>query len=142
MNRNASAIWRGNLHNGAGTLTTESSVLSQTDFSCRGSLVDGAGTNPDELIAAALAGCFAMALARELALAGLQAESIESKAIATVEEFFTGWMISHIQLNIMARVPNSSQEQFIVAALAAKNGCSIARVLNTTISMTASLQMD
>jgi osmotically inducible protein OsmC len=97
------------------------------------------GTNPDELIAAALAGCFAMTLAKELIQAELRPEQISVTAMATSEELPAGWTITHIQLDVQAKVPSATQDQFIVAALAAKTTCPIARVLNATISMTASL---
>ena len=139
MNRNASAVWNGNLHDGAGTLTTESRVLSGTQYTFRTPLAEGIGTNPYELIAASLGSCFAMTLARELILAGLSPERISATATATLKQLRDGWMISHIQLDVQAKVPGSTQDQFIVAALAAKTTCPIARVLNATISMTASL---
>jgi len=139
MNRNASAVWKGNPHDGAGTLTTESGVLSKTQYAFRTPFPEGIGTNPYELMAASFSGCFAMALARELILAGLSPERISATATATLKELRDDWTISHIQLDVQAKVPGSTQDQFIVAALAAKTTCPIARVLNTTISMTASL---
>jgi osmotically inducible protein OsmC len=139
MNRNASAVWNGNPHDGAGTLTTESGVLSKTHYAFGTPFSDGIGTDPYELIAASLGSCFAMKLAKELIRAGLHPERISATATATLKELGDGWMISHIQLDVQAKVPGSTQDQFIVAALAAKTTCPIARVLNTTISMTASL---
>lgn len=139
MNRNASAVWNGNPDDGAGTLTTESGVLTKTQYAFRTAFPEGIGTNPYELIAASLGSCFAMTLARELILAGLSPERISATATATLKELCDGWMISHIQLDVQAKVPGSTQDQFIVAALAAKTTCPIARSLNTTISMTASL---
>jgi osmotically inducible protein OsmC len=137
VNRNASAIWRGNRPEGAGTLSTGSEVLSQAQYSARSA--DGVSTNPEELIAAALAGCFATALAKELSLAGLHPEQIESCVIATVDGSAAEDPISHLQLNIQAKVPGCSQDQFVVAALAAKANSPMARLLKTTISMTAHL---
>jgi lipoyl-dependent peroxiredoxin len=139
MNRNASAVWNGNPNDGAGTLTTESGVLSRTQYAFGTPFPDGIGTDPYELIAASLGSCFAMTLARELILAGLSPERISATATATLKELRDGWAISHIQLDVQAKVPGSTQDQFIVAALGAKTTCPIARVLNTTISMTASL---
>jgi lipoyl-dependent peroxiredoxin len=139
MNRNASAVWKGALHGGEGKLTTESGVLSGTQYSYRKSFVEGIGTNPDELIAASLGGCFSMALSNELGRSGLHPESIETTATATLEDLAAGWTVTHMQLDVRANVPDASQARFMDAALAAKTNCPIARLLKTNISMTASL---
>jgi osmotically inducible protein OsmC len=139
MNRNASAVWKGTLHEGEGTLSTESGVLSETQFSYRNSFVDGIGTNPDELIAASLGGCFSMALSNELGLAGFHPENIETTATATLEDLAAGWTVTHIQLDVHANVPDASKAHFMDAALAAKTNCPMARLLKTNISLTASL---
>ena len=139
MNRNASAVWKGTLHEGEGTLTTESGVLSETQFSYRNSFVDGIGTNPDELIAASLGGCFSMTLSNELGLAGFHPENIETTTTATLEDLAAGWTVTHMQLDVHANVPDASQAHFMDAALAAKANCPMARLLKTNISMTASL---
>jgi osmotically inducible protein OsmC len=139
MNRNASAVWKGTLHEGDGKLTTESGVLSKTQYSYRTSFTEGIGTNPDELIAASLGGCFSMALSNELGLSGFHPERIETTATATLEDLAAGWTVTHIQLDVHANVPDASQARFIDAALAAKTNCPIARLLNTTISMSATL---
>jgi osmotically inducible protein OsmC len=139
MNRNASAVWKGTLHGGEGKLTTESGVLSETQYSYRTSFVEGIGTNPDELIAASLGGCFSMTLSNELGLAGFHPERIETTATATLEDLVAGWTLTRIQLDVHANVPDLSKAHFIDAALAAKAKCPIARLLNTNISITASL---
>jgi osmotically inducible protein OsmC len=139
MNRNAAALWRGSLHQGKGTLTTESGVLSKTQYSYRTRFDEGIGTNPDELIAASLSGCFSMALSNELGLCGLHPKSIETTATATLEDLAAGWTLTHMQLDVHANVPNASQARFMEAALAAKANCPISRLLKTTISMTARL---
>src|SRR5678815_4801524 len=139
MNRNASADWKGNLRDGAGTLTTESGVLAETQYSHGTSFVEGIGTNPDELIAASLSGCFSMALSRELTLCGFHPEHISTIATATLEELAAGWTVTQIQLDVRANVPDASQACFMESAIAAKTECPIARLLNTTISMTATL---
>ena len=139
MNRNASAVWKGSLHEGEGTLTTESGVLSETQYSYRNSFVDGIGTNPDELIAASLSGCFTMALSSELSLCGFHPERIETTATATLEDLAAGWTVTHMQLDVHANVPDASQARFMDAALAAKTNCPMARLLKTNISMTARL---
>jgi osmotically inducible protein OsmC len=139
MNRNASAVWKGTLHGGEGKLTTESGVLSDTQYSFRTRFAEGIGTNPDELIAASLGGCFSMALSNELGLSGFHPERIETTATATLEDLAAGWTLTHVQLDVHANVPDASQARFMDAALAAKTKCPIARLLNTTISMAASL---
>jgi osmotically inducible protein OsmC len=139
MNRNASALWKGSLHEGEGTLTTESGVLSKTQYSFRTRFAEGRGTNPDELIAASLGGCFSMALSNELGLCGFHPERIETTATATLEDLAAGWTVTHIQLDVHANVPDASQAGFMDAAIAAKTNCPISRLLKTNISMTASL---
>src|SRR4029434_6122132 len=139
MNRNASAVWKGSLHEGEGTLTTESGVLSETQYSYRNSFVDGIGTNPDELIAASLGGCFSMALSNELGLCGFHPQRIETEATATLEDLAAGWTVTHIQLDVHANVPDASQAGFMDAAIAANTKEPMSRLLKTNISMTASL---
>jgi len=140
MNRNASALWKGNLHEGERTLTTESGVLSKTQYSFRTRFAEGRGTNPDELIAASLGGCFSMALSSELGLCGFHPQRIETIATATLEDLAAGWTVTHIQLDVHANVPDASQAGFMDAAIAAKTNCPISRLLKTNISMTASLE--
>jgi len=141
MNRNASAVWKGNLHQGEGTLTTESGVLSETQYSHGTSFLEGIGTNPDELIAASLSGCFTMALSSELGRCGFHPERIETSATATLEDLAAGWTVTRMQLDVRANVPDASQARFIDAAIAAKTNCPIARLLKTNISMTATLDL-
>ncbi len=137
--RKASVIWKGSLREGAGTMSTESGVLGDTQYSFRTRFLDGIGTNPDELIAASLGGCFAMALANELGLSGFHPERIETTATATLENLPAGWTMTRIQLDVYAQVPTVSQADFMIAAMTAKTNCPIARLLNTNISMTAAL---
>lgn len=139
MNRKASVIWEGNLQEGYGAISTESGVLFNTQYSFRTRFDEGIGTNPDELIAASLGGCFSMALSNELELAGYHSERIETTATATLEELAAGWTITRIQLDVRAKVPGAAQSHFIDAALAAKTKCPIARLLNANISMNARL---
>ncbi len=141
MRRNASAVWEGSLHQGEGNLTTESGVLSKTPYSNTGVLAEGLGTNPDELIAASLSGCFSMALSNELALSGFPPLRVETTATATLQDVAEGWTITHIQLDVRAKVPNVSEFRFMDAALTAKANCPIARLLKTNISMTATLDV-
>src|SRR4029078_7185878 len=142
MNRNASALWKGNLLEGQGTLTTESGVLSKTQYSFRTRFAEGRGTNPDELIAASLGGCFSMALSNELGLCGFHPQRIETIATATLEDLVGGGTITHIQLDVRANVPDASQAGFMDAAIAAKINCPISRLLKTNISMTALLDRE
>lgn len=139
MNRKASIIWNGTLREGTGTMTTDSGVLSATQYSFRTRYAGGVGTNPDELVAASLGGCFSMALSNELGLSGFHPKRIETTATAFLEDLVAGWTITRIQLDVHATVPDVSQSAFMSAALLAKTNCPIARLLNTTISMTASL---
>jgi len=113
-------------------------VLSNTQYSFRTRFDEGIGTNPDELIAAALGGCFSMALTNELGHAGHRSERIDTVVTATMELSPKGWTVAHFQLDVRAIVPDVSQADFMEAALAAKTNCPIARLLNTNISMTAS----
>ena len=141
MNRNAAALWNGTLHEGEGTLTTESGVLSQTQYSYQTRFAEGIGTNPDELIAASLGGCFSMALSNELGKSGFHPQRIETIATATLEDLAEGWTVTHMQLDVHAKVPDASQTSFMEAALAAKTNCPIARLLKANISMTATLDL-
>ncbi len=121
-------------------MSTQSGVLSGARYSPRErSFTTELATNPDELIAASLGGCFAMTLANELGLCGFDAEQIETTATATLERLPTGWTVTRMQLDVHANVPNATQGDFVDAALAARMNCPIARLLNTTISLSASL---
>jgi osmotically inducible protein OsmC len=139
VNRKASVIWKGSLREGTGRMSTESGVLMDTQYSFRTRFEKGIGTNPDELIAASLCGCFSMALSNELGLSGLHPERIDTTAIATLEELKAGWTLTRIDLDVRAKVPNATQNDFIDAALAAKTKCPVARLLKTNICMTATL---
>lgn len=141
MHREASVVWEGSLREGIGTISTESGVLSDTQYSFCTRFAEGTGTNPDELIAASLGGCFAMALANELGLSGFHPKRIETTATATMENLAAGWTLTRIQLEVHANVPNVSQALFMDAAIAAKTNCPIARLLKANISMIASLDV-
>jgi osmotically inducible protein OsmC len=139
MKRKASAVWQGGLRDGKGALTTDSGVLSNTQYSFSTRFEEGIGTNPEELIAAAHAGCFSMALSGQLGNAGLTAESITTTATVTMEKTDAGFTITESHLDVTARVPGASQEAFETAANNAKAGCPISRLLNARITMTATL---
>jgi osmotically inducible protein OsmC len=140
MIRNANAEWRGGLKDGRGTISTDSGVLENTQYSFSTRFEDGKGTNPEELIAAAHAGCFSMALSGQLGNAGLTAESIKTTAGVKLEKTDAGFTITEVHLTVAARVPGASQEQFDTAAANAKAGCPVSRVLNAKITLEATLE--
>jgi osmotically inducible protein OsmC len=140
MKRTASARWQGGLKDGKGTISSASGVLSETQYSFRTRFEDGNGTNPEELIAAAHAGCFSMALSGQLGNAGLTAEQIDTTATVTMEQVDGKPTIKSVHLDLTARVPGATREQFDTAANNAKAGCPVSRVLNAEITMTARLE--
>jgi osmotically inducible protein OsmC len=140
MKRSASAVWRGGLKDGKGSLSTDSGVLSNTQYSFGTRFEDGIGTNPEELIGAAHAGCFSMALSAQLGNAGLTAESIRTKAAVTLEKTDAGFTLTAIHLDVTAKVPGADRAAFETAANAAKAGCPVSRVLNAAITMDAKLE--
>ncbi len=140
MKRNASAVWKGDLKSGQGTVSTESGVLSDTQYSFKTRFEDGKGTNPEELIAAAHAGCFSMALSSELGKLGVTAESITTTAALSFEKTDAGFTITAIHLNTKAKVPGADKETFEKAANNAKKGCPVSRVLNAEITLDAALE--
>lgn len=129
MDRSASAVWHGGLKDGKGTLSTESGVLRETAYSFRTRFEDGKGTNPEELIAAAHAGCFTMALSAQLTEAGMSPESLETTAVVTLGKTDDGPTITKIGLTTRARVPNAEKAKFDELAKKAKEGCPVSRVL-------------
>ena len=139
MKRQASAEWRGTLQAGSGTVSSDSKVLSSTPYNFRSRFADGTETNPEELVAAAHAACFSMALSGQLANAGLTPDSIRTQATANFEKLDAGWTITEIHLDVHARVPGATADQFRTAAEAAKQGCPISRALKPNITMTATL---
>ncbi len=140
MKRTASAVWQGNLKDGKGTVSTESGVLSQTPYSFSTRFENARGTNPEELIAAAHAGCFSMALAAELGKSGVTADSIRTTASLTMERLDAGWTVTMIHLEVNARIPGGDTDKFAAAANTAKAGCPISRLLNTKITMDAQME--
>jgi osmotically inducible protein OsmC len=140
MKRNASAEWQGDLQAGNGTLSTESGVLSKTQYSFGTRFENGKGTNPEELIAAAHAGCFTMALSGQLGSAGLKPDTLKTVATLSFEKLESGWTVTHIHLDVKGKVPHADQTAWEKATAAAKAGCPISRLLNTTITMDAKLE--
>ena len=140
MKRNASAHWEGGLKDGKGTVSTESGVLSGTQYSFSTRFENGKGTNPEELIAAAHAGCFSMALSGQLGNAGLTAQSIDTTATVTFEKLEAGFTVTEVQLKLVAKIPGADKAAFETAANNAKTGCPISRLLNARITMEAALE--
>ena len=140
MKRKASAVWKGGIKDGKGTISTDSRVLSDTQYSFSTRFEEGNGTNPEELIAAAHAGCFSMALSGQLGGAGLTAERINTTAAVTLEKTEAGFTITEVHLNVSAKVPGSDKQAFETAANNAKAGCPISRLLNAKITMDAKLE--
>jgi len=139
MQRTASAHWSGGLKDGKGTVSTQSGVLNQTQYSFSTRFESGIGTNPEELIAAAHAGCFTMALSAQLGDAGMTAESIDTKATLTLEKTDAGFTITAVHLDVKARIPGADKAKFDEAAQSAEKGCPVSRVLKANITMNAEL---
>src|SRR5580765_8432054 len=139
MKRTASAVWNGDLKSGKGTVSTESTVLSQAQYSFGTRFENGKGTNPEELIAAAHAGCFTMALSGQLGSAGLTPDKLETTATVTFEKLEAGWTVTGIHLDVAARIPGADPAKFQAAAKNAETGCPISRLLKAPITMDAKL---
>ncbi|HKW68785.1 MAG TPA: OsmC family protein [Terriglobales bacterium] len=139
MVRKASAVWKGSLKEGKGTISSESGVLSNTPYSFSTRFENAKGTNPEELIAAAHAGCFTMALSAQLGNAGITPESLETTASLTLDKLDAGWTVTKIHLDVTARIPGADKAAFDKAAENAKAGCPISRLLKADITMTARL---
>lgn len=140
MKRKASAVWKGGLKDGTGTISTESGVLSDTQYSFSTRFEEGTGTNPEELIAAAHAGCFSMALSGQLGNAGMTAENISTSATVTLEKTDAGFTVTKVHLDVTARIPGADRQAFETAANNAKAGCPISRLLKAEITMDAKLE--
>lgn len=140
MKRKALAVWEGGLKEGKGRLTTDSGVLAETQYSFSTRFEEGIGTNPEELIAAAHAGCFSMALSGQLGAAGLTAERIRTQAAVTLDKDGAGFAITAVHLELSARVPGASEEAFLAAANAAKDGCPVSKLLKAAITLDATLE--
>ena len=139
MIRKASAVWNGSLKEGKGSISTDSKVLSNAQYSFSTRFENGIGTNPEELIAAAHAGCFSMALSAQLGGAGITPESIETTAAVSLEKTDAGFTITKVHLDVTAKIPGADQAAFDKAAQDAKAGCPISRLLKAEITMTATL---
>lgn len=140
MQRKASAEWKGSLKDGSGAVSSSSGVFSKTPFSFGTRFGDQPGTNPEELIAAAHAGCFSMALSAQLGTAGLTPDSIKTNATLSLEKLDSGWTITAIHLDVTGKVPKADAATFQKLAEAAKSGCPVSKVLNAKITMNAKLE--
>ena len=140
IHRHATAVWKGGLKEGTGNITTESAVLDATPYSFARRFEGEAGTNPEELIAAAHAGCFSMAFSAQLGQAGHTPERIETRAVVSLERGPEGFVIPEIALDVQAKIPGIDEALFHRLATQAKETCPISRLMNAKISMTAKLE--
>ncbi|SEI47752.1 OsmC family protein [Frateuria terrea] len=140
MKKSASATWSGGLKDGQGTISTETGVLREAPFGFKSRFEDGPGTNPEELIGAALAGCFSMALSLGLGNAGLTAEKIDTHTQVTLDKQGEGFAITTIALTCRARVPGADADTFSRIAQETKQGCPVSKVLRADISLDARLE--
>ena len=139
MNRSASAVWQGGLKDGKGSISLESGILKGVAYDFKKRFETDPGTNPEELIAAAHASCFSMALSGQLGNAGMTADSIETKCTVTFEKTDAGFTITESHLDTKVKIPNGDKAKFETAVQNAKAGCPISRLLNTRISLNAQL---
>ena len=140
MKRTASAAWSGDLKQGKGSVSTQSGVLKDTQYSFATRFENGIGTNPEELIAAAHAGCFTMATAAALGRAGFTPDTLATNATLTLEQVSGNWTITTVDLQMTAKVPGIDAKKFDEIANDAKANCPVSRVLNAKISLTAKLE--
>jgi len=140
MKRKASAEWQGDLKTGKGTVSTESGVLENSAYSFTTRFENGKGTNPEELIAAAHAGCFTMALSAELGKANLVPQSLHTTATVTLDRVDSSWTVTESRLDVVGKVPGASAEAFLTAAEAAETGCPISKLLKARITLDAKLE--
>lgn len=140
MKRTGSAVWNGEIKKGSGVVSTESGVLDAVPYSFSKRFGDEKGTNPEELIGAAHASCFSMALSGALGAAGMTADEIATSAEVTVVKVEGGFAITAVHLNVRAKIPGADQAAFDKAAQGAKENCPVSKVLNATITMDAMLE--
>jgi osmotically inducible protein OsmC len=140
MKRKASAIWNGSLKDGKGAISTESGALKELPYSFGTRFENGVGTNPEELIGAAHAGCFAMAFAAELGKAGLTPAAIQATATVTLDKTDAGWTVTASHLDVTTRVPGADANQVLAIANTAKAGCPISRLLKAEVTLTAKVE--
>jgi osmotically inducible protein OsmC len=139
MKKKAWAVWKGGIRDGGGTISTETGVLKEAPYGFKSRFEDGKGTNPEELIGAAHAGCFSMALALMLGEAGLTADKIETHAEVSLEKLADGFTITASHLSVVATIPKADPAKFQEIAAKAKAGCPVSKLLNAKITMEAKL---
>lgn len=139
MDRHAKAQWKGDLRSGAGTISAQSGILSDTPYSFRDRFEDGKNTNPEELLAAAHAACFSMALSLFLQNAGLKADSIETNCTITLDKEGEGFAIKRSHLQLTAKIPGATEDKFNQAAQGAKENCPVSKLFDTEITLEAKL---
>jgi len=140
MKRTASAVWQGDLKTGKGSISTQSTVLNETQYSFSTRFEDGVGTNPEELLAAAHAGCFTMALSGQLGSAGMIADKLETTATISLEKGDDGFSITRSHLDLVAHIPGADKEKFAAAVKAAETGCPVSKLFKAEISVNARLE--
>ena len=140
MQKWGSALWTGSIKEGQGAISTQTGVLKEAPYGFKSRFEDGPGTNPEELIGAAHAGCFSMALSLMLTNAGLTADRIETRADVTLDKDGDGFSITKVHLTVKAKIPGTDQAGFEAIAKQAKEGCPVSKVLNAAISMDAMLE--
>lgn len=140
MQRKATAVWQGNLKEGKGTLSTESGIFKQTPYSFRSRFENAQGTNPEELLAAAHAGCFAMALSNELNKAGITPNKLEATGTISLEQTADGFTISKSHIDLIAEIPGVDKAKFDAAVKAAEVGCPVSKLFKAEISVSAILK--
>ena len=139
MDRKGSAVWQGDLKTGKGTVSTASGTLKSTPYSFGSRFESGSGTNPEELLAAAHAGCFSMALSNQLATRGMTAEKLETTCTITLEKLESGFTITKSHLELTAKVPNADKAKFDEAVKAAETGCPVSKLYKAAISVSSKL---
>lgn len=140
MQRKASAVWQGDLKSGKGTISTDSGTLKQTQYSFSTRFENGVGTNPEELLAAAHAGCFTMALSAQLGGAGLKPERLETSCTITLDKVAEGFAITKSHLDLVAKVPGADKAKFDAAVKAAETGCPVSKLFKTEITVNSRLE--
>lgn len=140
MKRTASAVWSGGLKDGKGSISTQSGILDNTQYGFSARFENGTGTNPEELIAAAHAGCFTMALSAQLGEAGITAERLQTTAAVTLDKVEDGFAITAIHLDLTAKIPGADRAAFEAAADKAKVGCPVSKLLKAEITLDAKLE--
>ncbi|MFY9754253.1 MAG: OsmC family protein, partial [Candidatus Acidiferrales bacterium] len=138
--RSATAVWTGALKDGKGLLTTQSGLLDDAPYSFVTRFENGKGTNPEELIAAAHAGCFAMALSAQLGTMNFTPQSLRATATVTLEKLDAGWTVSKVHLDLAAKIPGITEADFDKASQGAKANCPISRLLKADITLSSHLE--